>query len=1225
MAITTADLKFFQSERMTDNTDGGGRMSSVEIVSGTDNMIFDDLSDVDRAVGDVSIRKVYATVTSANTDKYLDAGVVVFKEPADPALNVVTFSTGGFFDTHTDLKNKLEQSVTRSSRWSGYFWGAHYQGQRAVTLWQRMTVEMPDVGSRFELVSLTNSVVTSEFIWITRVSSRPRSLSVPGNSGNVIITVNEVQLEIAEPLVNNYGGTDVQQNDFSSTAAQGQVYTTRYNADSVALFGISPTTESAAPGEYIAKVESIYSKIIPTAFTETALADVTPGGDRYTVSPTSTGSSTLTTSLNLVKPDGSMYLGRACMPGSLTLTGSGVTITDSGGVLKSGSTIVGDIDYGNGVLRFTASCPSLGTAPKTVMFTPAVKSVQPSDSASISVTASNRGFVWVASLLPIPDKATLTASYRASGQWYSLVDDGTAFLRGVDPSYGVGSLNRDTGTVTLTTGAMPDVDSEIVFSWVSTAATVSTGSTSGPKLRFEINYELQHERDVNLSYPIEYLSWTYNGTSYSINTDVSSVGGQLLFDGNKLRFFPVLLPGKGTVATIHYSSQVVRDVVTPTHVYDKVGTSEEFTAVIENDGFVRIQLIKTPLVAGTRMEIKMEVKLQDESQLSDDYFVVFDPDWVINFSSDNLFGLFSSLNTTTGDLAFTPGHHLINCRVSRTTYTDGTVNGVPDKIATHYIYYEDKYVVLKEGSIIKVTYFKYSDATIDITTTETVSEPHTETFIINEMCAGLDKRYGEKFIDGSLNVHCGSDTYIDYNGVVNKNFDVSTGMGTVSGSMDAPSGKIILTEWTAGVHNLTDIYLNSVGYSLLSDVGASIDHVVFRTPVAPIKPGSLQITYKNALNVVKNKTIDSTGILQDPDCFIHVDFEHGLVKARFGEYVAPADLTTEEKAKSWYDPDIYVIINGTTQYWVPILVLSKTIRYNAVAHTFLSPDSALLGINAARLPPDGKALIFNSGRLVLVHHTTTHAESTLSPSQVIDCGRTRLYRVEVEDTNSKRLPASAYTVNRTAGTVAMSPSLDLTGYTGPYAIHHTVGDLSRIVRTDINGTLHLQKALSHTYPADDSRVSGVLFSGTLQARYTSLFVQSSWTSVWSDVLIGSAPLANYNDAAYPIHVSNACAYSERFLIKFTSSTAFQIIGEQIGYIGVGVIGEDCSPVNLLTNAAYFTIDYRGWGSGWATGNCLRFNTVGAIFPVDLIRSVQPSEPTGLSYNVELLLIGNVDA
>lgn len=67
MTITVADLKFFQSERMTDNSDGGGQMTANEIESGEENQIFDDLSDVDRAAGDVSIRKIFGAVTSEDT------------------------------------------------------------------------------------------------------------------------------------------------------------------------------------------------------------------------------------------------------------------------------------------------------------------------------------------------------------------------------------------------------------------------------------------------------------------------------------------------------------------------------------------------------------------------------------------------------------------------------------------------------------------------------------------------------------------------------------------------------------------------------------------------------------------------------------------------------------------------------------------------------------------------------------------------------------------------------------------------------------------------------------------------------------------------------------------------------------------------------------------------------------------------------------------------------
>ena len=103
------------------------------------------------------------------------------------------------------------------------------------------------------------------------------------------------------------------------------------------------------------------------------------------------------------------------------------------------------------------------------------------------------------------------------------------------------------------------------------------------------------------------------------------------------------------------------------------------------------------------------------------------------------------------------------------------------------------------------------------------------------------------------------------------------------------------------------------------------------------------------------------------------------------------------------------------------------------------------------------------------------------------------------------------------------------------------------------------------------------------------------------------------------------SYPDRYVVKFTSATAFLIAGENLGVIGVGTTSADCSPLNSLTGIPYFTIDYRAWGSNWANGNALRFNIVSASYPIDLIRAIQPSAPSGLDVDsVELLLIGNVD-
>ncbi len=476
MAITLADLKFFRSERMTDFSDGGGRMSPNEIVSGVENSVFSDVSDVDRAAGDVSIRKTYAAVTSADTAEYLDAGVVVFKAPADPAASVLAMSTGNFYDERDAIKNRLEQTITRGARWNGYLWGTHLIGQRVVVLWQRPEVELPTVGSRMELVIKISSVeITSQFVWITKVTTNLRIRT--DTSGTY--TINEVIMELAEALSVNFAGTEPGRYDLSEVTVNGTlVYKTRYNAESVPLFGVRPLVESAVVSDYTVKVDSLYSPLIPTSFTETALADTNPGGDSPALIAGNTGSVSFTTALQVIKPDASLFLGSGATPGSLSIVVSGATITDDNGTMKVAGSEIGTVDYGNGIIRWNSSCTNYASASKEVSFIPAARPLRVADTASQPVTVSNRGFVWVITLSPIPAPQTLRVAYRVNNVWYVLNELGGGQITGVDSSYGAGSLNFTTGTVTLTTGALPDVDSDILYSWCTPSGYTARGGSA---------------------------------------------------------------------------------------------------------------------------------------------------------------------------------------------------------------------------------------------------------------------------------------------------------------------------------------------------------------------------------------------------------------------------------------------------------------------------------------------------------------------------------------------------------------------------------------------------------------------------------------------------------------------------------------------------------------------------------------------------------------------------
>ncbi|STY93805.1 hypothetical protein [Moraxella bovis] len=73
-----------------------------------------------------------------------------------------------------------------------------------------------------------------------------------------------------------------------------------------------------------------------------------------------------------------------------------------------------------------------------------------------------------------------------------------------------------------------------------------------------------------------------------------------------------------------------------------------------------------------------------------------------------------------------------------------------------------------------------------------------------------------------------------------------------------------------------------------------------------------------------------------------------------------------------------------------------------------------------------------------------------------------------------------------------------------------------------------------------------------------------------------------------------CGY---WALVFRSNTAFALIGETVGEIAQGSINGDFAPVNPMTGKPYFSISQSAFGTGWDAGNVVRFNTVGASYPV----------------------------
>ncbi|WP_051149856.1 hypothetical protein [Methylohalobius crimeensis] len=440
--------------------------------------------------------------------------------------------------------------------------------------------------------------------------------------------------------------------------------------------------------------------------------------------------------------------------------------------------------------------------------------------------------------------------------------------------------------------------------------------------------------------------------------------------------------------------------------------------------------------------------------------------------------------------------------------------------------------------------------------------------------------------------------------------------GTVAGSVDYASAIVTLTVFNAG-STLTV-------QSMVSTYGQWYDYdFFFRTQGSPIQPGSLIVNATALDGTAFSESSDANGVISSATAEGQVEQEMGVAQIKFGELVADSSLTPEEKAEPWYDP---ADVDGSGNIWKPAFVYPNTVRHNEVVYKFLPLDADILGLDPVRLPSDGRVPIYRAGNVAVVHHTGQIIEAAPANGQVIDTGRTRLAKVLIEDADGTRMAEGDYTADLDAGTVTL---VDVAPYTAPLTLYHTVADMVLVTDVQIDGSLTLNRQLTHDFPATETLVSSALIIGDMQARSTNLFDQATWTGVWSDTLIGSPATATFDEVQYPIQVTNDGAITERWYARFINTTEVEIFGEHVG--GLTLAGQnqwpisgDIAPVNPATGQPYFTLPAAGWGAGWATGNLIRFNTIGANYPVWIARSIQQSPGSSGSDKFCVQIRGDID-
>lgn len=494
-----------------------------------------------------------------------------------------------------------------------------------------------------------------------------------------------------------------------------------------------------------------------------------------------------------------------------------------------------------------------------------------------------------------------------------------------------------------------------------------------------------------------------------------------------------------------------------------------------------------------------------------------------------------------------------------------------------------------------------------IATPQAVTETFTPPGIVIDLCP-MTKDY---IVPGSVRFTWMGTVYDDFEGKIYRGRSDSN-PGTESGTIDYVAGLVTMTDYVVA-GSPTSLTVQSLWTRKPPPPTANI---TFQVALAPVKPAGMLFS---CLDIAGNQVIGTSaidGMITGPHIRGKIDYETGLTEIQFGDYVLDASLTAADKAEWWYSAGE---VGSDGKIWRPWAVDASSLRYNAVTYAYLPLDASIIGVDPVRLPQDGRVPIFRPGYFAVLGHTGVVGPQAVANNQVVDCGRVRLSRVRVIG-NDGRVIGAGYSADLEAGTVTFS---DVSGYAQPVRIEHRIEDMAMISDVQINGDVTFTRQISHAYPAD-AYLSSAIVASDLMARVSVLFDQATWNGAFADAIVGSAATATFNDVLAPIEVSNAGAVTERWCIQFTNTTSFSVIGEHVGVIAVGNTAADCAPVNPATGKPYFTVRALGWGAGWAAGNVLRFNTVGAIAPVWVVRTIQQGAETVTNDSFTLLIRGDVD-
>ncbi len=848
MTITTSDIKILEPERLTDTPDGGGQATGRVVVDGQVNNLFDDISRVDRDMGDFSARKCFFGPLTDNDDLLGGVAAMVRSKPTDPNVHVAMVKTDSYDDVRADAVNRIESYLVASGEAQLWPFGDQYQGQSSLSLVQEEQHTKPSIG---DVLAIIDSVADNQqFVRIVDMIETMQTFSYVIGDRIEQLDRRVLSIQTSTPLDYTFtGGTP---SPVGVTPAPGKtaakVMLTRI-AGAAKYYSATALTAPAEIDDDVINVQSIFTQLVPAALTEQAITDQHAATNTILLQSGETRSKTI----SFTRYSGSQsrsYAGGPIKRGDTILTVGGGTYRDINGSMAfvSGTNVLSDvsIDYATGQIDIYAISGYI-TGNASLTYTPAGHLQGQLITDSITIAAQNIGYNYTLNLAAVrPQPGSLKLYYISQGKWYELRDDENGALEGE----GSGTVDYVTGSVYATLTALPDADTALVYQYASTDGYQITrfDGTTLPAQPLELVLETG---GAALKPGSVQIDWTASGQAKSASAGLDNqltgdATGTVNCASGLCAFLPAELADDGAYEITFQTGAQATETISD--------------AAVDGSGVLTGTIASAPVRAGS---VEISYFSARPGVSTGAYISVIDDGAGNLFARRAMWGI-----TPAGTIDYSTGAFAINAATLQLperqvkTYQGGTFT---DTVLP------SMWLGLLPNSAVKAK--STQPAAPDTAGTQSITLPPVS-FVLHSTNGSIAQ--------GSVLMDIGGVLYRDRDGVIERNFSSVTDAGEQIGTIDYNSGAVALDAYAGEQIEVLS--------GLAIDTEFLTKEMTFRTPGIPVRLGSLQLYANRAdSNAVITGAADNDNIISGS---ISGSFDNltGIAKVVFAAAVKPSSV-----------------------------------------------------------------------------------------------------------------------------------------------------------------------------------------------------------------------------------------------------------------------------------------------------------------------------------------------